>query len=247
MAAAAAIGFLLIAAPATAEGTADTASAAAQALRTEPIYVSPEAQSLGFAASQAQTASAPAQPRMAVVSQDEGNPGQLAMQIKADLGTAAHTVGVVQVGTNGVVDFHAVSDSTSFCKGGADYAAQQVLDDTSGTRTQPEVLLQSFEAELAKLPPDRGESSCASALAHRDKDDTKAWLWMLIAAVVGVLGIGAFAIYVRRTVRARGEQPVRENLPQWITEHDAPDEDDATDATAPNVPADEDEGADEQR
>jgi hypothetical protein len=223
VAAVAALGLALIAAPAAAD-TSDTASAAAQTLRTLPIFVSPQAQSLGFAQPTETSQSTPAQPRIAIVSRDEASAGQLAAQIKAQLGDGAHTVGVVLVGPNGVTDFHAVSDSTSFCKGGADYAAHQVLDKTIGTRAEPDALLQRYESALAQLPPDRVESSCASALAHHHGSDAKAWLWMLIAAAAGLLGIGAFAVFVRRTVRARGEQPVRENLPQWITEEDAPDE-----------------------
>jgi hypothetical protein len=214
---------VLLASPAAADST-DTANAAAAVLVTRPLYVSSQAESLGIAAPVPSASADATQPRIAVVSEDEGNAGQLAAQIKAQLGSAAQTVGVALVTSHGVADFHAVSDSTSFCKGGADYAAQQVLEDVSGTRPTPEALLQAYEKELAKLPPDRGESSCASALAHHDNNDAKAWLWLLLVAVIGVLGIGAFAIYVRRTVRARGEQPVRENLPQWITEDDAPDD-----------------------
>jgi hypothetical protein len=222
---AAVVGFgalLAAATPAKADG-ADTAAAAAAALTNAPIYVSPQAQSLGFAPAGTTLADAH-QARIAIVSEDEGNAGPLARQIASQLGDSNDTVGVVLVSPNGVVDFHAVGSSTAYCKGGAEYAARKVLGTVAGTQVTPAALLQSYETELARLPPDRGESSCASALARHADNDTRAWGWMLAAAAVGVLGIGAFAVYVRRTVRARGEQPVRENLPQWITEDGAADE-----------------------
>jgi hypothetical protein len=206
---------------------ADPAGDAAATLSLSSIYVSTAAQSLGFEVP-AGPGTVGTAPRIAVFAEDEvDNAGKLAAQLKSELGSVTPTVGIVLVDTSGVADFHAVSDSTSFCKGGADYAAGEVLDDVVGTRPDTQALLAEFTTKLSDLPPDKGESSCASALAHHKSHDLTAWLWMAAAAVVGVAGIGAFAAFVRRTVRARGVEPVRENLPEWLTDADAEDGDDA--------------------
>ena len=213
---------------------ADPASDAAAVLATNSFYVSPGAASYGVTVPSSFAPSSQSL-KIAVFSEDEGNAGQLARQIQDELrptSLAPLTVAVVTVAAEGFTSFAAVSDSRKFCKGGPDIAAREALaalSDQSGQHPEMQALLSDFETRLSKLPPDNGESSCASALAHRDDDELSAWLWLIAAAVVGVIAIGGFTWYVRRTVRARGVDPIRENIPEWITEEDADDSDDEAD------------------
>jgi hypothetical protein len=212
---------LLGAAPARATPADDAAAALASA----PDYVSPAAKAIGA------SVTAPALGdgvKVAVVAAEEGNAGQLSSAILGRLTTAGvpvQTVGVVRFDRTGVDEFHAVSvDGAPFCKGGADLAARRAL--TEPADTDLDALLARFADELAKLPPDRGESSCASAEAQPAHDDRAAWLWWLLAALVGVVGIGGFALYSHRTVQARRaageEEPEQEG---WISvDYEEPDD-----------------------
>ncbi len=210
---------------------ADPASDAAAVLATNMFYVSPGAAAFGVTAPEPVGSSAQSV-KLAVFAEDEGSAGQLARQIQNQLSSTISdplTVGVAMVSSAGITSFSAVSDSKSYCKGGPDIAARDALAALNEQSVDLKALVSGFEDRLAQLPPDKGESSCASARPHRADSDLGAWLWLIAAAVIGVIAIGGFTWYVHRTVRARGVEPNRENIPEWITDEDADDSDDEPD------------------
>jgi hypothetical protein len=210
-------------ATATNAHAADPAADAAAALAVQHIYVSPQARAAGVPADAGAAAGLPDTVRIAVLA--DGNAGQIAADISTRLGAGdSHrlTVGVVIVADTAVTAFNAVS-TVGYCKGGADLAARDALDalDQSGGTPAVDDLLRRYTRELSTLPPDRGESSCASALGPRPTHDARAWLWWLVGVVVGLALIGALAVYSSRVVAARraageAEEPTTDELPDWI-------------------------------
>lgn len=208
---------------ATSAHAQDPAADAAAALAVQHVYVSPEARAAGVPADVADVAGLPDTVRVAVLT--DGNAGQIAADISSRLGasdTNKLTVGVVIVGDSSVAAFNAVS-TVGYCKGGADLAARDALDglDQSGGTPAVADLLQHYAHQLSTLPPDRGESSCASALAHGSTHDARAWLWWLVGVLSGLVLIGALALYSSRVVAARRaagevEEPATDELPDWI-------------------------------
>lgn len=193
---------------------ADPAGDAAAALAKAPLYISTDARSRGAELTLPALGDGV---KIAVITDSEGNTGQVAAAILKDLtaaGAPVQTVAVIRFTGTGVDEFHAVSAAGApFCRGGADLAARRALAGQQSGGVDLDSLVAGFTAQLAKLPPDRGESSCASAEAKPASDSGNAWLWWLIASVVGVAGIGAFALYSHRTVQARraaGELPDEE-------------------------------------
>lgn len=218
---------------ATSAHAQDPAADAAAALATQHVYVSPEARATGVPAEVGADAGLPDTVRIAVLT--DGNAGQIASDIGTRLAASDAnrlTVGVVIVADGGISAFSAVS-TVGYCKGGADLAARNALDelDPSGAGA-PAVgnLLRNYTQQLSTLPPDRGESSCASALAHRSTHDARAWLWWLVGVVVGLAVIGALALYSSRVVAARRaaggtDEPATDELPDWIARAEGEDRD----------------------